>query len=77
MYLTWTEVGPRTYAFDLAGSDGVREWARLKAYNVESDADILDGDLSNDGSPITPLIIDDPAPSSSVPVVYMRGVVTV
>jgi len=77
LYLTWTEVGPRTYTLDLAGPDGVREWDRLKAYNVESDADILDGDFSNDGSPITPLIIDDTTPSSSVPAVYLHGVVTV
>ena len=39
--------------------------------------DILDGDFSNDGSPITPLIIDDTTPSSSVPAVYLHGVVTV
>ena len=77
LYLTWTEVGPRTYTLDLAGPDGVREWDRLKAYNVESDADILDGDFSNDGSPITPLIIDDTTPSSAVPAVYLHGVVTV
>jgi hypothetical protein len=74
MYLTWTEIGPGTY--NVGAPDPHREWARLKAINVESDTDILDSDFSDDGSPIAPLIIDATTPSSLVPVVYVHGGVT-
>jgi hypothetical protein len=77
LYLNGTEVAPRKYKLNLAGPDGIREWDRLKAINVESDADILDGDFSNDGSQITPLVIDATTPPSVVPAVYMHGGFTV
>ena len=76
-YLTRTELPPGTYNLTGGGTDGVREWARLKAYNADSDLDVLDSDFSDDGSPITPLVIDDSTPSSLVPVVYVHGFVSI
>jgi hypothetical protein len=64
MYLTWTEIGPGTYTVESGFGEGpIREWARLKAINVEADTDILDTDFSDDGSPIAPLIIDATTPA--------------
>ena len=76
MYLTWTEIGPGAYNVGHGGTTFVREWARLKAINVETDSDILDSDFSDDMSAIAPLVIDGTTPSSVVPVVYVHGGVT-